>query len=140
MNDKKIKRYFDFARCVSLCGDYPKYHIGAIAVYKNKIIASGYNCMKENSSQAKYNYYRCYIGDKYNWKNRIHAEIMVLNKIKNMKIDFSKVSIFVYREYKNEETALSKPCKACERAIKDMGIKNVYYTDVDKFVYEYYLK
>ena len=31
---------------------------------------------------------------------------------------------------------MSRPCPSCMAAIKDMGIKHIYYTTNDGFVYE----
>ena len=43
-------------------------------------------------------------------------------------------------ELKTGEKACSKPCPACSRLIKNLGIKNVYYIDEDgDFVKERYI-
>ena len=135
-SEKQIERYFKIAKQVSIFSDFPKQKIGAVIVYKNKIISTGYNSIKENPLQMKYNFFRDMENDKCYWKNKIHAEIMALSKIKDKDINFNKVSIFVYRQHKNGEIALAKPCKACEHALKDFGIRNIYYTDYKKICYE----
>ena len=55
-----INRFFTLARNASKLSDYnkKKIHIGAILVYKNKIIASGWNTQKTSPVQYKYNLYR----------------------------------------------------------------------------------
>lgn len=63
--------------------------------------------------------------------NSVHAEIACLTKIKYLDIDFSKVTLFVYREHKNGKRAVAKPCPACTKFIKDMGIRDVFYTIED---------
>jgi len=47
--------------------------------------------------------------------------------------DLSGASIYVYREDLNGDIADSKPCGACMRAIRESGIKNVFYTSRDGY-------
>lgn len=134
MNQSSVNKYFSLAKNASKFSDFPKYQIGAILVYKNKIISIGWNITKENPLQKKYNEYRGFDTDTY--KNCLHAEMMCIVKARKLDIDWSKVSIFVYREFKNGNLALAKPCLACMQAIKDCGIKNIYYTGNGSFVHE----
>lgn len=136
MNNKDMY-YFNKAKEASELSDFNKIHIGAIAVYKNVMIAKGYNVTKTNPIQKIYNHYR-----QLDWNKgvqpipKLHAEMMVVTKIKHLDIDFSKVKIYVYRENMNGELAISRPCKACMKAIKDLGIKNIYYTTNDGYAKE----
>jgi deoxycytidylate deaminase len=75
--------------------------------------------------------------DGYMYKSTIHAEMMVINKIKYLDINFGKVKLFVWRGRKSPR--ISKPCPACERALRDLGIKHVFYTGNDSFVEEVYV-
>lgn len=130
LSQKKINRYFKKAREVSFTSDFPNRHLGAIAVYKGTILANGANICKTSPLQKHYNKSRkqyhpdgCLPNT-----NSLHAEINCLSKIQYLDIDFSKVSLFVYRETKRGEKVISKPCAACTKMIKEMGIKNIYYT------------
>jgi deoxycytidylate deaminase len=136
-SEKQVERYFRIAKQVSVFSDYPHPKMGAVIVYKNRIISTGFNSCKENPLQMKYNYFRDMVDNKDSWKNKIHAEIMALSKIKEKDIDFKKVSIFVYRQYKNGDLALAKPCKACEQALKDFGIRDIYYTGDKRICHEH---
>ena len=139
----KIKKFFKLAKNASKFSDYNKknIHIGAILVYKNKIIASGWNTQKTSPIQYKYNVYR----EIANKDNRhfsandhlpcIHAEMKCLIDSKDMNIDWSKVLLFVYRESCNK-TRMCKPCPSCEKALKDRGIKHIYYTSENGYNYE----
>ena len=51
-------------------------------------------------------------------------------------IDFSQVRLFIWRG--EEEPQISKPCAACEKAIRDLGIKRVFYTGHNSYVEEFY--
>ena len=121
--------YLNKAKEISYQSDFKQCNIGCIAVYKNIILAKGFNTNKTNPLQKEYNKYR-----KLDWNNgiepkaKLHAEMMCINKIKNLDIDFNKVTLYIYRENKNSELAICKPCKACQKAIKDLGIKTIYYT------------
>ena len=87
--------------------------------------------------QHKYNYLR--YDDKninYYYNPSLHAEIQALNKIKYLDIDFSRVEVYVYREFKNGKPALARPCVSCMEFIKDLGIKNIYYSTPDGYAYE----
>ncbi len=141
--EPNIIKWFQFAKSVSKFSDYNKknIHIGAILVYKGKILADGWNTKKTNPMQYHYNKYR---EDNSNGRNYnsdeclpcVHAEMKCLIDTKDIKnIDWSKVSIFIYRGH-DGKTLNCKPCKACSKALKDRGINNIYYTTELGFNYE----
>ena len=130
----KTKGY-ELAKSASLRSDFYKCHTGAVAIYGNKVLAYGWNSEKLSLMQARYNTKtRGFDGHKY--KSSIHAEMMVVNKIKYLDVDFSQVRIFVWRGKNNP--MLSKPCKACEKAMRDLGIKKVFYTGANSYISEIY--
>ena len=126
--------YFDKAKNVSYLSDFKQTHIGCIAIYKKQIIGVGYNTNKTHPLQFIYNKYRDLEWNGIQPKAKLHAEMMCLLSIKNLSVDFSKVKLYIYREDKKGQLALSKPCKACIRAIKDLGIKEINYTDYNGYV------
>jgi deoxycytidylate deaminase len=130
----KTKGY-ELAKAASLNSDFYKCHTGAVAVYGNKVIAIGWNSEKLSTMQAKYNT-RTRGFDGHKFRSTIHAEMMVVTKIKYLDIDFSQVRIFVWRGQDVPE--LSKPCKACERAMRDLGIRKVFYTGNNSYISETY--
>ena len=134
-------KYFELAKNASKLSDYNKNNIriGAILVYENKVIASGWNTKKTNPMQLYYNKYR-EVNNKRNYiaeehLPKVHAEMKCLIDTKDLNIDWSKVSIFIYREH-NGKMLNCKPCKACSKALKDRGINNIYYTTEIGFNYE----
>ena len=137
-----INKFFNLAKTASKFSDYKKknIHIGAVLVYKNKIIANGWNSKKTNPIQYQYNKYREQLGgnrlyDADKTLPCIHAEMKCLIDTKDLNIDWSKVSIFVYRE-SNNKTRICKPCPSCAKALKDRGIINTYYTTEKGYNYE----
>ena len=143
MNTKQIKKFFKLAKNASKFSDYTKknIHIGSVLVYKNRIISVGYNTDKTNPIQYKYNLYR----EKTNNTIRgytaddhlpcVHAEMKCLIDTKDLDIDWGKTSLFVYRS-SNGKLRNCKPCKACTKALKDRGVRHVYYTNEDGYCYK----
>jgi deoxycytidylate deaminase len=134
MTQASIDKFFDLARNASMFSDFPKCRIGAVIVYKNKVVSVGWNAEKTNPLQKEYNRLRGFDTESAN--NSLHAEMMCICKGRKADIDWGKASIFVYREYKNGGLAMSRPCPACFQAIKDIGIKNIYYTGNGSYIYE----
>lgn len=128
MNDFHL---FKAAREASRAADYSGYNavkIGCVVVYKGTILAKGCNSDRTHPLQARYNMHRYKdVGNRY-LPPKGHAEIRVITKIRYLDIDFSKVHIYIYREYKNGEPAPARPCPACMAYIKSLGIKHIHYT------------
>lgn len=122
------------ARNASKFSDFKKCHLGAVIIYKGKVISVGYNTSKEAPIQKAYNKFRKF--DPESAKNTIHAEIMAIKNTRGIDVNWGKAAIFVYREKKNGEIAMARPCSGCMKAISDLGIHNVYYTKNGGFAYE----
>lgn len=128
-------RGYDLAKIASLKSDFDRSKTGAVAIYGNKVLAIGWNSNKTSSLQAKYNT-MTHRFDGHKFKSSIHAEMMVVNKIKFLDIDFSQVRIFVWRG--QDVPRISKPCAACEKALRDLGIRKVFYTGNNSLIEEIY--
>ena len=126
-------KFFEKARQVAMVSDYYKTHVGCVAVYHGNIIGIGCNRNKTHPTQNYYNKHReksCFLLPK------LHAEINCINQIKNLDINFSKVKLYIYRIRKDQPFGLSRPCPSCMAAIKDIGIRDIYYTTNDGYVHE----
>ncbi len=122
---KSHRAYFKAAKAVSEMSDF-KQRIGCVVVYKHRIISSGFNRYKTNPLQKKYNKYRFY---EDTGMHSVHAETdALLPLIWRKDIDFSHVSIYLYRQYKNGELAPSRCCESCMALIRSLGIRHIYYT------------
>ena len=136
MNDSHL---FKLARECSFQSDYTgcaSAKLGAIAVYKGTILAKGYNTDKTHPRQAYFNKWRYKnIGNNY-LPEKMHSEIMVLEKIKYLDIDFSKVHIYIYRETKRKQLAMARPCPSCLAAIRQMNIHYIHYTTDCGYAFE----
>ena len=128
-------RYFRLAKNASENSDFKQHHIGAVAVLNHHVLDTSWNTNRTSPLQMYYNKYR---GLDFNGVvHKCHAEIELINKLKRFhNIDFSKVDVFLYREWKDGELALSRPCNSCYKAFYDVGIKHLYYSTYGGFKYE----
>lgn len=126
-------KHFSKARQIAGISDFKKIHIGCVAVYQGQIIGLGCNANKTHPMQKFYNRYR---QQPDNLLPKLHAEISCLNQIKHLNINFTKVKLYIYRIRKDQPYGMARPCPSCMAAIKDLGIKNVYYTTDAGYAYE----
>lgn len=129
-------KYFNKARRVALISDFDKTHIGCIAIYQGNIIAIGCNTHKTHPKQKYYNQYRTINHESCNCLPKLHAEIHCLNAIRYMDINFAKVKLYIYRTRKDQDFGLARPCLSCMAAIRDLGIRQIYYTTNEGYVFE----
>jgi deoxycytidylate deaminase len=141
MNNRDYK-FFELARQEALKSKFDRFHLGCVIVYKGHIIGRGANSDKTHPLQKKYNKNRNFnqTGGKP-VKHSVHAEIAALSSIPypiQESIDWSKVKIYTFRiaPGKKLHQGLSRPCDACIAAIRDRGIRHVFYTTSDGFARE----
>lgn len=136
MLSKSDYRYFQKARQAAQISDFDKTHIGCIAVYQGAIIGIGCNVNKTHPEQKFYNKYRSMNASKCEALPKLHAEINCLNSIRYLNINFKKVKLYIYRIRKDQPFGMSRPCPSCMAAIRDLGIRDIYYTTNDGYVHE----
>ena len=123
---------------ISQASDFDRVHIGCIAVDKNISVACGFNTYKTHPMQREYDKYRdLNTSDKVSNLHAMHAEMMCLNALRGSNIRLDKVKLYIYRSMISKPFGMARPCKACMKRIKDMGIKHIYYTTDDGYAYEY---
>ena len=135
-----MERYFKFAREASMRATYTGSHrfspmIGAIAVYKGTIVATAWNTNKTSPLQARYNVYRF----NADTPDKCHAEVSLVQKLRwkfGDSLDWSKVHIYLYREYKNGMLGPSRPCQSCMALLRELGLTKICYTTEDGYVEE----
>lgn len=89
-----------------------RFQLGAALADKNKVLATGRNRGKTHTKFGSGNF------------STIHAESDAIRSAIAKGIDPSGKTLFVYRK----NCRLSKPCKYCERMIREFGIKKVIYS------------
>ena len=135
MYSNRDRRYMEIAKEVSNLSDFHKCKMGCIVVYKKSIICTGHNSEKTHTLQNIYN------RQKFNNYNdqvipKVHAEVAALSKIQYLDINWSQVKIYVYRQKFKSHYGIARPCPACMKFIRDLGIKKIYYSTNESMVYE----
>lgn len=134
---KSDMKYFKKAKQAAQISDFPQVHVGCVATYQGNIIGIGCNTNKTHPMQKFYNRYReCIEEDNAHFAPKLHAEINCINSIRHMDIQFSKVKLYIYRIRSDQPHGISRPCPSCMAAIKDLGIRNIYYTTDSGYAYE----
>ena len=134
----------EFFKAAKRCAEQSSYNgassakIGAVAVFRRTIIAQGRNQDKTHPLQQRYNIYRYNVNGDHYYPSKMHAEMELISKIRYLDINFSEVEIYVYRETKDGRKALAKPCLACETALRELGIRRIYYTGNNSYISEIY--
>ena len=126
----KEQRFFNIAKEMSQLSNFSRARVGAVVTSGKRILSASCNSTKTRPLQFYYNKYRNF--EDYKNSNACeHAEISALSPLIGKEIEWDKVSIYTYRELKNGKRGCSKPCEACSKLIKELGIKTVYYIDED---------
>lgn len=139
---KNDYKFFDMARRVAEQSDYKSCHVGCVIVYQGRVITSASNSNKTHPVQKKYN--RKYRNFKKTDKpilDKLHSEINALVQIPKCienNIDYSKCKVYVYRISvgKRLQIGLARPCPSCMEALRDKGVRKIYYTTDDGFAAE----
>jgi deoxycytidylate deaminase len=106
--------YLNLAKSVSKLSDH-RVKVGAVIVKKKPIVA----CSNKNVTHPLY-------ADPSKGKSSsLHAEIRC---IIHSRCDLVGSDIYVYRETKDGNYALARPCKVCLQALKEAGIRKIFYT------------
>lgn len=132
--NKRDYRFFEAARQEALCSNFDRFHVGCVIVYKGHIIGRGSNSPKTDPMQKKYNAMRTF--NRCGHKpiiHSIHAEIAALKSIPYPiaeSIDWGKVKVYVFRVCKGKplRQGLARCCPSCMQALRDKGVRKIYYS------------
>jgi deoxycytidylate deaminase len=112
-------------KAINIAKSLPKQKYKLVATItdkKGRILSWGYNSYSKTSpTQA---YYAEKTG--YNLRIYLHSEIDAILKLKYTDKPYA---IFIVRINHNGEPVFAKPCEICQKAIQDIGIKKIYYTE-----------
>ena len=135
------ERMFHAAHIEAEKSEYKRFHVGCVIAYKHTIIGRGHNSNKSHPMQKEYNRYRNFNNTDGNYiHDASHAEVQAIssvNFVTGIQIDWSKVKVYVFRICRGKKLGMgnAKPCPACMNAIKDLGIKKVFFSDDDGYSY-----
>lgn len=105
-----------------------KRRVGAVLLKKSKVVSTAVNLeQKSHPLQAK-------LATKVGLHEKIylHAEIYSLIKAKE-----DADTIIVARVNSQNKLRMAKPCPICTLALEQEGIKNIYYTTNEGFMYKF---
>jgi tRNA(Arg) A34 adenosine deaminase TadA len=130
MISARDEKYFKLAKEASELATWQPEKIGAVIVLRNEVIGVGYNRNKPST-------------DQFFWAKKAgrpeavftHAEVSALAKV-DWSDDLDMAKIYVSRSFKDGSNAIARPCEICTMALKHYGIKNIFYTTNDGFVFE----
>ncbi len=107
------QKFFKLAAKLAKHSDHHTYLLGAVITDKDQIQSVGFNKLKTSPAS------------KHRW-NFLHAELSALFRAKFK--DLKGCDIYVYRENMNGKVGMARPCSVCMAALKEAGIRKVYYT------------
>ncbi len=129
-------RCFEHARHMAEMSSFSRARVGCVVAYKGNVLAAGWNSNKTHPVQAHYNQYRKLRPSVALSPAQLHAETAALVQLRNENIPWDKVDVFVYRLRRDRPHGLAKPCAACQRYMRDLGIRSVWYTGDDSYIHE----
>lgn len=136
------ERMFEKAKEVAETSDFEHFHLGCVITYKHHILSAASNSSKTHPRQKYYNYkYRNFRRGPKPCAHTIHAEMAAINAIPypiGIQVNWKDVNVYVYRIAPGlpQHRGTARPCAACMAALKNLGIRNIYYTTDEGFVYE----
>lgn len=106
-------RFFNLAKKLSYKSDYHSHRLGAVIVRGGEVIGVGFNKRKTHPmSHTRF--------------NNIHAELSAV--LSAGLEDLKGCAIYVYRETKQGQPAMARPCEHCMKLLKQLSISKVYYS------------
>lgn len=119
VDSKKNRSFLNKAFNLAGESELPDFKHGAIIVKNGNQIGSGINALKNNPKSLEPGYKAFGVVS-------VHAEIAAIRSCK--KSNLEGATIYVARMGKNGAMAMSRPCENCQKALKEAGIKKVFYT------------
>ncbi len=129
-------RCFEHAKHMAEMSSFLRARIGCVVTYKGDVLAAGWNSNKTHPVQAHYNKYRNLGPAASSSPAQLHAETAALVQLRGEDVPWDKVDVFVYRLRRDRPHGLAKPCAACQRYMRDLGIRSVWYTGDDSYIHE----
>lgn len=143
LNGRDIEA-FTAAYEAALGSDYDTIKVGAVIMYRGRIVGTGCNMLRSDPHQHEYNRFRTF---SYNSPSTpvnadsVHAEIAAIKSVPYTvahSMRWHQARIYVYRVAPGLPLGqgMARPCDACMEAIRRLGIRHIAYTTSDGFVRE----
>lgn len=106
-------RFFDLCKKLTLKSTHHSHAMACVIVKKNRVVSIGWNELKTHSKSLHEYKYR-------------HAEFnAILNTPLN---ELQGATAYIYREHRNGQPALAKPCPSCLKSLQLVGIDKICYS------------
>lgn len=115
-------RFFKYALGACYTSNSLRARVGCALASGSRLITTASNMLRSHPIQCDYNFRREFPVERHN----IHAEISALMKIRHR--EYKNLKIYVIRIRKDGTIGMARPCKACMEALRDYGVKTVFYT------------
>jgi deoxycytidylate deaminase len=115
------------ARRAALESDF-KVKVGCAVYHKGKLLTMGWSTNKTHPLQFEYNKVRDFDRSGKCCIDKAHAEMMALARLKKMNVKMSDVTFYVARVCKSRPYAIARPCRACQAALIEAGVRDIRYT------------
>lgn len=106
---------------------YERLKVVSFLIYKGKIVNFGVNTSKTSPLQYKYRQ-RTSLRVIEDFLDKEHAEINCLRHTYFGDFDMRKIEVVVISKRENGDYRLARPCPVCMAALRDFGVKKVWYT------------
>jgi deoxycytidylate deaminase len=115
-----VPSWFRLCKIVALkaTGDYK---LGSCLVRSGRVLSTGYNIYNRSDS----------ISRRYALLRSIHSEINCLATATHRNREIRGSVMYVCRIRKDGSYGLSRPCRGCMEALRDLGVKRVVYSTVE---------
>jgi len=118
MNKKVLNRLVEIAEGIELDKNInPRTRHYAFVLNKNKIVSIACNSLKTHPNLLKYGYHE---------NAKIHAEMGAI--IKSGTFLHRGNKLITFRFDKSGNLNQGKPCPSCQRLLKDVGMREVWYS------------
>ena len=97
LTETRISHYLNLARNACYYSDFMKARLGAVLIYKGKVMSVGWNSTKTSPLQKSLNKFRHYELDCGAAHHTLHAEVACLAKVRDLDIDWGRASLFICR-------------------------------------------
>jgi len=100
-----------------------KFRLGAVLVKRGRVISTGFNMMnKSHPIMQKYS-------ENIDFTLGLHAEVHSCIGVSAK--DLHAAELWVCRLHKNGKFAMARPCLVCRKFLIDVGVKKVYFTNLE---------
>lgn len=121
---KTERAFFKAAQSMSMLSDH-RCRIGCVIVDKHRIISSGHNsntkCHPLQAEIDSRHFNTCCVG-------KLHAETSAIIPLLKNNEDYSRATVYTYRQLKDGSLGLARPCPRCMELIKQLRISKIKYT------------